>query len=665
MLKFAASVLLICGMAVAQEANPTSQPQQPSGNPQADTSGAVPLYRISVVDRTIKAINYFHRSGETPIAFSGTSLLPDARGEATVESRRGRMVIDAKFDHLQPPNKFGSEYLTYVLWAITPEGRPQNLGEILLDGSKSAINVTTDLQAFGLIMTAEPYYAVTQPSDVVVLENQVKPETTGKIEQVDAKYELLPRGQYMTNVNATMLPTSKSDHKVPLELEEARNAVRFAEAAQANQYAADSLQKAKTELLNAEGFQKSHAGSKQVITAAREAVQHAEDARVITLRKMRQEQAQKERDQLQQQQADAQARAEEATRQQQEAQAKAAEASRQQQETQARADELTRQQQETQSRVDEATRQQQEEAARRSQAEADRQAAEAAKAQADQAKAEAEAAAQRAQQEREQSEAARQAALQQQQQLQAQAQQAQQAAQTADQRAQQAEAERAQLRERLRQQLNTILATRESAKGLIVNMSDVLFDTGQYTLKPGAREKLAKVAGILLAYPGLKVQIEGFTDNVGGDQYNQRLSEQRAMTVRDYLVQQGINLNNVTAQGFGKGNPVASNATPAGRQQNRRVELVVNGEPIEVNASVAPGAQPSATPAAGTEASAPATSNTNTGAAPAGSALPQSDQGAPQPSGSTQPNAAPVQTPVTPSQPTNAQQPSTAPTVPK
>jgi outer membrane protein OmpA-like peptidoglycan-associated protein len=607
-------------MAVAQEANPTSQPQQPSGNPQADTSGSVPLYRISVVDRTIKAINYFHRSGETPIAFLGTTLLPDARGSATVESRRGRMVIDAKFDHLQPPNKFGSEYLTYVLWAITPEGRPQNLGEILLDGSKSAINVTTDLQAFGLIVTAEPYYAVTQPSDVVVLENQVKPETTGKIEQVDAKYELLPRGQYLANMNAATLPASKSNHKVPLELEEARNAIGLAEAAQAGQYAADSLQKAKIELQNAEGFQKSHAGSKQVITAAREAVQHAEDARIITLRRMRQEQAQKERERMQQQQSEAQARA------------------------------------------DEAARQQQDEAARRSQAEVDKQAAEAAKAQADQAKADAEAAAQRAQQEREQAEAARQAALQQQQQLQAQAQQAQQAAQSADQRAQQAEAERAQLRERLRQQLNTILATRESAKGLIVNMSDVLFDTGKYTLKPGAREKLAKVAGILLAYPGLKVQIEGFTDNVGGDEYNQRLSEQRAMTVRDYLVQQGINMNNVTAQGLGKGNPVASNATPAGRQQNRRVELVVNGEPIDVNASVTPSGQP-ASLASGTEASAPAANaGTNSGS----SNLPQSDQGAPtRPSSGNQPNAAPVQTPGTTAQPANAQQPNTAPTIPK
>jgi outer membrane protein OmpA-like peptidoglycan-associated protein len=360
-------------------------------------------------------------------------------------------------------------------------------------------------------------------------------------------------------------------------------------------------------------------------------VQHAEDARIITLRRMRQEQAQKERDQMQQQQAEAQARADEAARQQQAAQ----------------------------SRADELARQQQEEAARRSQAEADRQAAEAAKAQADQARADAEAAAQRAQQEREQAEAARQAALQQQQQLQSQAEQAQQ-------RAQQAESEKAQLRERLRQQLNTILATRESAKGLIVNMSDVLFDTGKYTLKPGAREKLAKVAGILLAYPGLKVQIEGFTDNVGGDEYNQRLSEQRAMTVRDYLVQQGINLNNVTAQGFGKGDPVASNATPSGRQQNRRVELVVNGEPIDVNASVNPaGAQPS-TPAMGTGEAAPAASTGNNDGTAGNSSLPQSDQGATQPhQGQPASSAAPARTPRTTMQPADNQQPNTAPTVPK
>ncbi len=517
-------------MAAAQETNPTSQPRYNS-NAQADTSGSVPIYRVAVVDRTIKAINYRHRSGSTKIDFSGTTLDPTGRGSAVVDSRRGRLVIDAKFDHLVPASTFGPEYLTYVLWAITTEGRPQNLGEVLLNGSKSAINVTTDLQAFGLIVTAEPYYAVTQPSDAVVLENTVRPDTLGTIEQVDAKYQLLPRGQYIQNYSPANLKIAKSDHKVPLELEEARNAVDLAQVAQADQYASDSIQKAKTELQNAEGFQSSHGGSRQVIAAAREAVQDAEDARIISLRKQREESLTKERAAAAQREAEANAKA-------------------------------------------------QEEAQGRTQAEAERATAEQEKAQAEQAKAEADAAAQKAQQEKAEAEAARQAALQQQQALQAQAQQSQQEAQLAAQRAQQAEAEKAQLRERLRQQLNSILATRETAQGLIVNMSDVLFDTGQYTLKPAAREKLAKVAGILLAYPDLKMKIDGYTDNVGSDQFNQRLSEQRAMTVRDYLVSQGINMNSVAAQGFGKSGPIASNATPSGRQQNRRVELVVSGESI-------------------------------------------------------------------------------------
>ncbi|HEX6466460.1 MAG TPA: OmpA family protein [Terriglobales bacterium] len=537
MIKSIGAVLLICGMAAAQEANPTSQPRDNS-NAQADVSGSVPIYRIAVVDRTIKAINYRHRSGSTKIDFAGTTLEPNARGSAVVDSRRGRLVIDAKFDHLLPASSFGPEYLTYVLWAITPEGRPQNLGEVLLDGSKSAINVTTDLQAFGLIVTAEPYYAVTQPSDAVVLENNVRPETVGTIEQVDAKYQLLPRGQYVQNFNRANLKIAKSDHKVPLELEEARNAVDLAEVAQADQYAAESIQKAKTELQNAEGFQHSHSGSKQVIASAREAVQDAEDARIISLRKQRDEAVAKERAAAAEREAEANAKA------QQEAQGR----------TQAEAERAAAEQQKEQ--------------------------AEQAKAQAEQAKAEADAAAQKAQQEKADAEAARQAALQQQQALQAQTQQAQQQAQLASQRAQQAEAEKVQMRERLRQQLNSILATRETAQGLIVNMSDVLFDTGKYTLKPSAREKLAKVAGIVLAYPDLKLKIDGYTDNVGGDEYNQHLSEQRAMAVRDYLISQGINMNSVAAEGLGKSNPIASNTTAQGRQQNRRVELVVSGESI-------------------------------------------------------------------------------------
>ena len=177
-------------------------------------------------------------------------------------------------------------------------------------------------------------------------------------------------------------------------------------------------------------------------------------------------------------------------------------------------------------------------------------------------------------------EAARQAALQQQQQLAAETAKAQQAAAEADALRQKAEQDQAQLRKQLLDQFNLILQTRDTARGLIVNMSDVLFDTGQYTLRPGAREKLAKVAGIILSHPGLKIEVEGHTDSVGGDEYNQQLSENRAHAVRDYLVGQGLSPTAVAARGFGKTRPVADNATAAGRQMNRRVEMVVSGDII-------------------------------------------------------------------------------------
>ena len=161
----------------------------------------LPIYRVTVVARTTKAINYNHRSGSTKIDFRGTALLPEARGEASVESKQGVIKIDARMEKLQPATKFGPEYLTYVMWAITPEGRATNVGEVLLNGDKTKLDATTELQSFGLIVTAEPYFAVTQPSDVVVMENFVRQDTIGTIEQVDAKFELLQRGQYTLNVN--------------------------------------------------------------------------------------------------------------------------------------------------------------------------------------------------------------------------------------------------------------------------------------------------------------------------------------------------------------------------------------------------------------------------------------------------------------------------------
>ena len=472
-----------------------------------EPEGPASTYRVIVVSRSVQAVNYRHRSGASDVDFAGTALLPSADGKAKVRSKRGTLEVEAEFGNLQSPTTFGAEYLTYVMWAISPEGRPVNLGEVLVgENNRSKLTATTDLQAFALIVTAEPYYAVRQPSNVVVLENVVRADTKGTSEDVNAKYELMERGGY--------LPTGyKFDPVVlnanlPLEFYEARNALRIAQSEGAERYADASYQHA-VQLMNtadSEAISK-HIDKKPLIAVSREAVQTAEDAREIAVKKIDEERRANDL----QASSDAQARS----------QAQAADAMRLKEQAQA----------------------------------------DAAKAQADMA------ANQTA------STAAISAA-------QSDAEQARIAAQTAQQGEHQANSDKAAIRAQLSEQLNKILETRDSARGLIVSMSDVLFDTGKYSLKPGAREKLAKVAGILIAYPGLNIEVGGYTDNVGGNTMNQTLSENRAGSVRDYLVEQGVTTNSVSAKGYGNTLPVASNDNAAGRQENRRVELVVSGDAI-------------------------------------------------------------------------------------
>jgi outer membrane protein OmpA-like peptidoglycan-associated protein len=485
-----------------------------------------PTFRVNVISRNVQAVNYRHRSGATKVDFAGTDLMPAANGQAKVESKRGSMAIEVELDNLQKPTTFGNEYLTYILWAISPEGRAVNLGEVLVgDTSRSKLEVTTDLQAFALIVTAEPYYAVRQPSNLVVLENVVREDTKGTTQAVNAKYELMERGGY--------IPTGYKfdpvvlNAKLPLEFFEARNALRIAQSEGAEKYASDSYQHA-VQLMNKadEYATKKDVPKKLLIAVARDAVQTAEDARAIAVKKMDEERQANER----QASADAQAR------------------------SQAQADEATRQKEQAQSEAAQAA------------AGAAKAAADAAKAKSDMADSQAASAAAMAAAQAD-AEKARLAAL-------AESEQARKAA------AEQAEREKQELRNKLAVQLNLILETRDSARGLIVNISGVLFDTGKYTLRPGAREKLAKVSGIILAYPSLQLEVEGHTDSVGTDEYNMQLSENRANSVRDFLVQQGINTSSIAARGFGKSQPVATNDTAAGRQQNRRVELVVSGDVI-------------------------------------------------------------------------------------
>jgi outer membrane protein OmpA-like peptidoglycan-associated protein len=495
---------------------------------QSSTQAPATIATTASVQHSTKAINYRRAGSNLNTVFSGTPLLPSASGEAEVKNRGNRVEISARFSNLEDATKFGLEYLTYVLWAVSPQGRAENLGELTLKSGSGEVKAITDMQTFGMIVTAEPYFAVTQPGDTVVLENA----NTGG-ESIEARYELLARGVYSSSNTKIENAIFGVDRKAPLELFEARNALRIARNASAEKYAAASLSKAAQQLQAAEDAYRQKRNRKSVEDASREAIQTAEESRVIAVKAKQEEEAQ------------AKVAAEKRAAEEREAKARADAAS-----------ESKRRLEADQARAE----------AERLQQEAQKSAAEAAAA-------------------KEEAEKARAAALAEQQAAIEQRQAAEADAEKARQATAKVEAEKADLRAQLLGQLNSILQTRDTARGLIVNMSDVLFDTGSATLKAGAREKLAKISGILLAHPGLTLQIEGHTDSVGSDQFNQQLSERRSDSVRDFLAEQGVAPSSMTAHGFGKTQPVASNDTAEGRQRNRRVELVVNGDAIGKSAS--------------------------------------------------------------------------------
>lgn len=519
---FLAAVTLASAQSQVPTANATTT--QSASFPTATASAPAPATTVS---RTTQAVHYRLQGGTTKVDFRGTDLLQGSTGEAKVEGKKTNVEIDAKFQGLEDATKFGLEYLTYVLWAVSPQGRPVNLGELSLDHHGNAqVKAFTDLQTFGMIVTAEPYFAVTQPGNMVVMESASV--NGGGGENIDAKYELVTRGTYSSTNAHIQDAIFGIDPKTPLELFEARNAVRIAHIAEADKYAASILSKAGQQLMHAEDLYRQKQKKESVEAAAKEATETAEEARLM------------------------------AVKQKAEAEAQAAAAAR---EAKARADAEA-------------------EAKRRAEAEAARIEAEQAKAEAERMKQEALAAAQEAARQKEEAEKAKAEALAQQQALAAEAEQAKAAAAQSENLRLQAEKEKQELRARLLQQLNSILATRDSARGLIANMSDVLFRSGSFELLPAARERLAKVSGIVLAYPSLHLAVEGHTDSVGSDDYNQQLSERRAESVRDYFIQQGIPASAVEARGFGKSEPIASNDTPEGRQQNRRVELILSGDAI-------------------------------------------------------------------------------------
>jgi outer membrane protein OmpA-like peptidoglycan-associated protein len=521
-----ASITLAVALTLAASAQAQAQTQAP-----ADSGNPTPTFRTNVVSRTTRAVSYRHRSGSTKIDFQGTDLMPSAAGEAKVESKRGTLAVEAEFSGLDRPTSFGNEYLTYVLWAISPEGRPVNIGEVLVgDNHRSKLDVTTDLQAFAMIVTAEPYYAVRRPSNLVVLENVIRRDTVGATEVVDAKFELIDRGGY--------IPTGYKfdpvilNAKLPLEFFEARNALRIAKSSGAERYAAPSYEKAVNQMNEADALATGkHENKKSLVALSREVVQTAEDAREIAVKHIDEERAESERTAGAGREASAKARANDETQRRITAEIGTADANRQRKE-------------------------------------------------ADRRNLDAQAAAQQSAGAQADAEKDRDDARQRQHAAEADSDRNRAAAVSSDAQLKDAVRDREELRARLLQQFNLILETRDTARGLVVNMSDVLFDSGKFTLRPLAREKLAKISGIVLAYPSLNLAVEGNTDSVGTESFNQDLSEKRAEGVRSYLTQQGVPEASTTATGYGKTRPIASNDTAEGRQQNRRVELIVSGEVI-------------------------------------------------------------------------------------
>ncbi len=446
-----------------------------------------------VVRKSIKAVGYEVGGGSTKVIFVGMPAATNASGEAKVEAKKGGTNIEVKVKGMPQPSTLGAEFLTYVLWIVTPDGSTTNLGEIPIDkNGEGKLNTSAQSQTFAMGVTAEPYSAVSLPSEIVVLVNDTTKNTKGKI-YPENSYKLMKRSEYAKLGNPLALTLDLKN--VPLDMYEARNAVDIAKSQGADKYAPEIFSKATDSLQMAENSLASKADKSKIVTNARQTIQFAEDARALSAERQEAERIQKEKDAAA---AAAKTKAEEQA---------AGEANRQAELTAAK------------------------EAQMKAEADA-KQAAEQARTQA------------------------------------------------AKEEAERARAATAALRAQLLQQLNSVLQTTDSPRGLVVNMADVLFDFGKYDLKTDAKIKLAKLGGIIQAHPGLHLAIEGHTDNIGSDEANMKLSQQRADAVRDFLVQQGLTSDTVTAVGMGKADPVADNSTNEGRQKNRRVEIIVSGEAI-------------------------------------------------------------------------------------
>ncbi|MBS1955174.1 MAG: OmpA family protein [Cyanobacteria bacterium SZAS-4] len=499
----------------------------------------------NIVNATISAFGYPIGSGFQKVNMAGTSVASQASGNAWVDPRQGATSIILRVSSMPQATSLGAEFLTYVLWTVSPDGTTTNLGEINLDNNGNGkLEVKSQSQTFAMIVTAEPYYAVSIPSQVIVLENQ---NITGQI-YPDNSYKLMKRSEYAQAGNPLALTPNLK--QAPLDMYEARNAVDIAKNRGAEQYAPQIFAQAKTSLQLAENCVAQNSNNNDIISAARQAIQFAEDARSLTAQKLLAQRI-------------------EAAKLAAAAQAKAtAEA----------------------------------QAAKEAKRQAELTAAKEAEMNAQAAAAAAQAAAAAAQQKAAADIAAADAA--------AKAQVLQAAAAQADAEAAKARAATVALRTQLLQQLNAVLQTSETSRGLVVNMADVLFDLGKYTLSTDAQLKLAKLSGIIAAHPGLNLSIEGYTDNTGTPAFNMKLSQQRADAVRQNLITEGLPAATISSKGLGQADPIADNSTAAGRQLNRRVDIIVSGSVIGINIGGAPTATATTTTTTTTTVVTPASAGT-------------------------------------------------------
>ncbi|MEW6127576.1 MAG: OmpA family protein [Acidobacteriota bacterium] len=489
---------------------------------------------VVIAQRATLAIKYPEGDG-TSVDLIGSPVQPRVRGKAEIKRKEGRTRIKLDLDRLDNPQTLGAYYTTYVLWAVAPEGQADNLGELYVDGNKSEIEVTTSYQNFALIVTAEPHGQVKLPSPVIVAENVLRENTKGTISSSQIEYRG-DSGIYYVAKDGSLSP----DYATPLIILGARRSVEIARRADAGEFAPEELRQAENRLSTLESIWVRHRRHEKMYAGeARDVIRLGELARSLAVERAVQARLDGERRAASQEIARSQNEAERARMEAQDYRAA-----------------LVRSENELL---------------------AARKRLEDAQTEADRAKASAEVARLEAERQRLEKEQARQTAA-----------QAQQATEEARREAEKARQERDALQQRLYISISEILETRRTARGLIVNLSDVLFDFDKASLKPGAREKLSKLAGILLAYPGdYGMEIEGHTDAIGSDEYNLKLSADRAASVRDYLTQAGISGTKIIAvRGLGKTQPVATNDTPEGRQVNRRVEIIIADTEVLTPASI-------------------------------------------------------------------------------